>query len=87
MPKTTAAMQSNPVPRKTIRKLGLTMWRLIACIALIPSGSDRLDSAFIIKVEKAENSPAIMPLPKHAAISTHTKIFGELSMIPNASIS
>ena len=76
-----------PVPRKTIKKLGLTIVRLIACMALIPFESERLASAFIIKVEKAKKSPAIIPLPMHAAIRSHSRSFGESSMQPCTTLS
>jgi hypothetical protein len=53
----------------------------------MPLESGRLNSAFIIKLENAEKSPAIMPLPIHAAISIQSRSPGSFSMTPNAKIS
>ncbi|MDG1232071.1 MAG: hypothetical protein P8P91_07365, partial [Pseudomonadales bacterium] len=71
----------------TNKKLGLTMVRLIACIACIPFEESSEPSAFIMNVEKETERPAIIPLPKHDKINIHLSSSLGLSMTSNTLLS
>ena len=61
------------MPIKTSRKLGRIIRQLIAYIARTPFERSRELNAFIMKVEKDTNRPAIMPLPTQEKINVHLR--------------
>src|SRR5688572_1851021 len=60
---TASARLAAAVPRNTSMNHGLMTVRLMDCMAAIPSPCGMRASAFMMKVEKAKNTPAIKAQP------------------------